>query len=53
MRKRYLQLVVPIALLALFAATANAAGHQDSPSVEGDPSADITDVAAGAPWSAP
>jgi len=42
--KRLVLLLVPLAVVALFAATANAADHRDSPSVEGDAAADITDV---------
>ena len=42
--KRLVLLLVPLAVAALFAATAQAADHRDSPSVEGDAAADITDV---------
>jgi len=44
MLKRILFLLVPLAAIAAFAITANAADHRDSPSVENDPAADITDV---------
>lgn len=44
MLKRILLLLVPLAAVAVIAITANAADHRDSPSVENDPAADITDV---------
>ncbi|MDZ4277566.1 MAG: DUF4331 family protein, partial [Dehalococcoidia bacterium] len=44
MIRRLVAFIAPLALLAAFALTVNAADHRDSPSVEDDPSADITDV---------
>ncbi|MBI4570663.1 MAG: DUF4331 family protein [Chloroflexi bacterium] len=44
MLKRLAILFVPLALVAALVLTTNAADHRDSPSVEDDPAADITDV---------
>ncbi len=44
MLKRFMFLLAPLAVVAVVALTANAADHRDSPSVENDPAADITDV---------
>lgn len=44
MKRLLFALIIPMAVAAAFALTANAADHRDSPSVENDPAADITDV---------
>ena len=44
MLKRLAIILVPLMLVAAFVLTTNAADHRDSPSVENDPGADITDV---------
>ena len=44
MIKRLILVLLALAIAALFGLTANAADHKDSPSVENDPAADITDI---------